>query len=149
MPAAGGRTLRGQTSLELLVTVGVVVAFTLPVIFLLLSVSSVGYEDTAKAQADASGRTLADAMNAVYAQGPGAQRELMLNVPPSTEAVYAADGEAVVRIKTAGGSFDAASPTIAKIGPLSESIEDKRGLFKVVVRANSNGEVEIDDPATP
>jgi hypothetical protein len=135
------------------VTVGIVVAFTIPVLFLLLSVSSIGYEDTAKAQADASARTLADTMNAVYAQGysqgVGAHREVLLNVPPSTEAVYASDGEVVVRIKTSGGSFDAVAPTLAKIGAGSKTISNKGGLFKVVVRTNAAGEVELIDPTAP
>jgi hypothetical protein len=141
--------MKGQSSLELLVTVGVVIAFTIPVLFLLLSVSSIGYEDTAKAQADATARTLADTMNTVYAQGPGAQREVLLNVPPSTQALYASGGEVVVRIKTSSGLFEAATPTIAKIGPASTTISGKGGLFKVLVKANNNGEVEISDPAAP
>lgn len=141
--------MRGQSSLELLVTVGVVLAFTVPVLFLILSVSSVGYEDTAKAQADASARTLADSMNSVYAQGPGAEREVLINAPPSTEAVYASGGEVVVRIKTAGGSFEAVSPTIARISPGSQVIEDKGGLFKVIIKTNIHGEVELIDPYAP
>jgi uncharacterized protein (UPF0333 family) len=138
--------MKGQSSLELLVTVGVVVAFTIPVIFLLLSVTSVGYEDTSKAQADASARTLADTMNSVYAQGGGAQREILLNVPPSTEqvrVVKTADGtEVIVKIKTSGGSFEAASPSIAKIQGFSQEVEKKAGLFTLCVR-NANGEVQI------
>ncbi len=144
---------KGQSSLELLVTVGVVIAFTIPVLFLLLSVSSIGYEDTAKAQADATARTLADTMNTVYAQGPDAQREVLLNVPASTESLYAADGEVVIRIRTSTGSFETSSPTIAKIGAGSRIIEGKSGLFKLVVRsirgADGKIEVEILDPAAP
>jgi uncharacterized protein (UPF0333 family) len=141
--------MKGQSSLELLITVGVVIAFTIPVLFLLLSVSSIGYEDTAKAQADATSRTVADSMNSVYAQGPGAQREVLVNIPPSTQSLYASDGEVVVRIKTGGGAFDAASPTIAKIGAGSMTITGKGGLIKLVIRANNNGEVELIDPAAP
>ena len=137
--------LKGQSSLELFVTLGAVIAFTIPVLFLLLSVTSIGYEDTSKAQADASARTLADTMNSVYAMGPGAVREVLLNVPPSTETLYASDGEVVVRIKTSGGTFDAAAPTIATIAPVSP-IQKKSGLFRLIVRANPTGEVEIIDP---
>jgi len=142
--------MKGQSSLELLVTVGVVAAFTIPVLFLLLSVSSIGYEDTAKAQADATSRTIADSMNTVYAQGysqgVGAHREILINVPPSTEAIYASGGEVVVRVKTSGGTFEAASPTIARIGSGSMAILDRSGLIKVVVRTNNRGEVELIDP---
>ena len=141
---------KGQSSLELLVTLGVVIAFTVPVLFLLLSVSSIGYEDTAKAQADATSRTIADSMNSVYAQGyylgSGAQREILINVPASTESLYASDGEVVLRVKTSSGTFDAASPTIAEIGSGSMEISGKSGLIKIIVRTNNRGEVELIDP---
>ncbi|MEW6748673.1 MAG: hypothetical protein AB1295_03120 [Candidatus Micrarchaeota archaeon] len=141
--------MKGQSSLELLVTVGVVLAFTIPVLFLILSISSVGYEDTAKAQADATARTLADSMNSVYAQGVGAEREVLLNAPPSTQAVYAEAGEVVVRMGASGGPFEAVSPTIARISPGSSVIENRGGLFKVIVRTDPNGEVELVDPYAP
>jgi len=141
--------MKGQSSLELMVTLGVVIAFTIPVAFLLLSASSIGYEDTAKAQADATARTLSDTMNTIYAQGPGAQREVLVNVPPSTQSMYASGGEVVVRLKTSGGTFDAVSPTIARISAGSRTISGKSGLLKVVIRTNSRGEVELIDPAAP
>jgi hypothetical protein len=141
--------MRGQSSLELLVTISVVLAFTVPVLFLILSISSVGYEDTAKAQADASARTLADAMTSLYAQGKGAERQILMNVPPSTESISASEGEVVVRIRTSGGGFDAVSPTIARISPASATILNKGGLFMVVLRTNDNGEVELIDPNAP
>ncbi|MCI0503111.1 hypothetical protein L0Y65_00195 [Candidatus Micrarchaeota archaeon] len=141
--------MKGQSSLELLATVGVVVAFTVPVLFLLLSVSSIGYEDTAKAQADATSRTIADAMNTIYAQGPGVQREVLVNVPPSTQSIRASANEVVVSIRTSGGTFDAASPTIAKIGSGSMTVTGRTGLIKLVIRTNNRGEVELIDPTAP
>lgn len=141
--------MRGQISLELLITVGVVLAFTIPMLFLLLSFTSIGYEDTTKAQADAASRTLADAMNTVYSQGPGAKKEILLNVPASTQEVYASAGEAVVHIGTSGGPYEAASPTFAKISRDSQPLGKKSGLFVVVVRTNNVGEVELFDPTSP
>ena len=134
--------MKGQSSLELLVTVGVVIAFTIPVLFLLVSVTSIGYEDTSKAQADAASRSLADTMNSVYAQGNGAQRELLLNVPPSTEQVRivetAQGTEVIVSIRTSGGTFDSSSPSIARIKGFSQELTKKAGLFTLCVR-NDNG----------
>lgn len=142
--------MKGQTSLELLVTVGIVVAFTIPVLFLLLSATSIGYEDTAKAQADASSRTLSDTMNSVYAQGAGAKRMILLNVPSSTQEIYASGGEAVVSIRTQSGDFDAASPTIAEISGTSQTLGKKTGLFLISIEADSvTGEVKLVDPLSP
>jgi uncharacterized protein (UPF0333 family) len=142
--------MKGQSSLELLVTVGIVIAFTIPVLFLLLSATSIGYEDTAKAQADASSRTLSDTMNSVYSQGPGAKRMILLNVPSATQEIYASKGEAVVSIRTQSGDFDAASPTIAEISGVSQTLGKKTGLFLVSVESDSvTGEVKLVDPFAP
>ena len=135
--------MKGQSSFELFLTIGIVVAFTVPVLLLLLSATSIGYDDTAKAQADASTRTLSDTMNSVYSQGPGAKRVILLNLPSSTEELYAADGEVIVRIRTGSGDFDAAAPTIAKISGGSQTLGEKTGLFMLTVQTNDQGEVEL------
>ncbi len=141
--------MKGQSSLELFVTLGVVMSFTIPVVLLLLSVSSVGYEDTAKAQADAAARSLADSINTVYAQGPGAQREILINVPPSTQSITVSGAEVTISIKTSGGTFDAAAPTIATAVKTPSPLAGKVGLFKLIVRAKDNGVVELVDPYAP
>jgi len=131
--------MRGQISFELLVTVGVVLAFTIPVLFLMFSMTSVGYEDTAKAQADASARTLADTLNSVYSQGEGAQRSLLLNVPATTENISVVGSEVIVKIKTGSGSFEAVAPTIAKVKGGAQSVGKKSGLFKITVTNKADG----------
>ncbi len=145
------RMMKGQSSLEVLVTFGIILAFTVPVLFLLLSLTSVGYEKTATAQADASARSLADTMNFVYSQGPGAKKALLLNVPASTLEVYAAGGEAVVSIKSASGTQDLVSPTFAKIAGGRQTTRDPikgqaAGLFVVLVE-NDGGEVKLSVPS--
>lgn len=140
--------MKGQSSLELLITLGIVLAFTIPVLFLLLSITSVGYENTAIAQAEASSRSLADTMNFVYAQGAGAKRLLMLNTPASTEEIYASNGEAIIRIATSTGPSEAASPTFAEILGGSQTVGMKSGLFVVVVE-NDGGKVRLRDPNAP
>lgn len=141
------RHFKGQGSMELLVTIGIVLAFTIPVLFLLFSITSIGYESTAKAQADASVRSLADTMNFVYAQGPGAEKVVLLNLPASADSLLAkrsagsSGGEAVVSIHTSGGAFEAASPTFAVVSTSNKPIS-KTGLFEVIVK-NVNGEVEL------
>lgn len=144
--------MKGQSSFELLVSFGVVLAFTVPVLFLLLSFTSVGYEDAAKAQADATARTLADTMNSIYAQGDGAQREILLNTPVSTQQIYAENGEVVVRIKTTNGDFDAVAPTIATISTSYNNLTKngaKTGLFRATVKATKiSGKLEVEIFAT-
>jgi|GEM_PF-936845 len=148
--------MKGQSSFELLVSFGVVLAFTVPVLFLLLSFTSIGYEDASKAQADATARTLADTMNGVYSQGPGAQRLILLNTPVSTQQIYAipspsgTGGEVVVQIQTSTGTFEAVAPTIATISDnyanLTRNVDGPiTGLFEVNVSAvnTATGVVEV------
>jgi len=133
--------LKAQASMELLVTLGVILAFTIPVILLLFTITQIGYEDTAKAQADATAKTLAETMNLVYSQGAGAKRDVMLNAPPSTESITVSNGEVIVRIKTAEGYYEGVYPTFAMIGTI-RSIENKTGLFVVEVK-NDGGTVSV------
>ena len=134
--------MKGQASMELLVTLGVILAFTVPVLFLLFTITQVGYEDTAKSQADAAARTLSDTVNFVYSQGVGAKRVILLNTPPSTESITVGGGEVVVRIRTSDGHYDGVSPTFAKISG-GEQETGGTGLFVVEVSCNSRGEVEL------
>ena len=144
--------MKGQSSLEVLITVGVVLAFTVPVLFLLLSLTSTGYQQTTTTQADASARSLADVMNFVYSQGPGASQTILLNVPASTTDIFAANGEVVVRIKTAAGTSDEVAPTFANISGGSQDMENPQthrmptGLFTEMVKTDPNGDVEFVSP---
>ncbi len=127
--------------MELLVTLGVVIAFTIPVVFLLLSVSSVGYEKAAKDQADASARSLADSINNVYAQGDGAKRVVLLNAPSTTKEISISGGEVVVTIKTSTGDYDGTAPIFANVS-YTAPVTQKAGLMDLNV-TNSNGQVVI------
>jgi len=138
--------MRGQVTMETLVTLGMVLAFTVPLILLLFSFTSVNHEETTMAQADASARALSDSLNIVWAQGQGAKRSLLLNLPSSTEEVMLVSasggpgGEAVVRIKTSEGHYDASAPTIARV--MSTHVSSGSGLTEVIV-SNENGFVVV------
>ena len=140
---ACSNTMRGQVSLELLVTLGIVIAFTVPIIFLLLSVSSVGYEKAAKDQADASARTLSDGINTVYAQGHGAKRIVLLNLPSSTKELRINGSEVIVKIETSAGEYEGVSPVFAQIDqPIV--FTGRTGLFSVSVM-NFNEKVNMSE----
>jgi uncharacterized protein (UPF0333 family) len=134
--------LRGQVSLELMVTLGVVIAFTIPVVFLLLSVSSVNHEKAMKDQADAASRSLADSINVVYSQGAGAKRVVLLNSPASTKDITISGGEVVVRVSTSAGDYDAASPIFAQMNSNTVTISQRTGLFALSLD-NVGGKVNV------
>ncbi|MFH1393958.1 MAG: hypothetical protein ABII71_00415 [Candidatus Micrarchaeota archaeon] len=137
--------MRGQASIELLITLGVVLAFTIPVLFLLLSVTSVGYENTSMAQAEATARSFSDSINLVYGQGIGARRVVLLNLPTNTDQVVVEDNEVIITLTTSSGRFDAAAPIFAQVrgdtlsrgGPIA-------GLLAVEIEAvEVGGEVQV------
>jgi uncharacterized protein (UPF0333 family) len=133
--------LRGQISLELMVTLGTVLAFTVPVVFLLLSVSSVGYEKAAKDQADASARSLADSINTVYSQGNNAKRVVLVNAPSNVRNISIGGNEVVVKVKTSAGDYDGASPVFANV--TDTTITGQSGLFSIAI-SNVNGVVHVE-----
>ncbi len=137
-------SMKGQSSMELLVTFGVVVAFSLPILFLIYSISSVGYEDTAKAQADASARNLADSINLIYSQGNGAKNTVLLNLPATTQSILVGKGEVTVRIKTSKGMFDSVSPIIAYSDSTQTVASRKSGLYRLSLE-NHNGVVVLSE----
>ncbi|MBI5224036.1 hypothetical protein HY990_06480 [Candidatus Micrarchaeota archaeon] len=132
--------MKGQSSMEFFLTFATIAAFSIPVLLLLYSLSTVGSEDSAKNQADATVRSLSDTMNLVYSQGAGAQRSILLNLPPTTSSLSVQSGEVSLRIKTSNGYFDSVSPTIAKVR--GTSISDRSGLLPVSVM-NRDGIVEL------
>jgi uncharacterized protein (UPF0333 family) len=134
--------MKGQSSMELLVTVGIVLAFTIPVAFLLLSLTMVGYEDASIAQADASARSLADSINVVYSQGDGAKREMLLNLPSNTEAVHIGENEVVIEVRTGSGIHQAAAPYFAETSTVSLDPNRLSGLLQLDIQTvSSRGEI--------
>lgn len=133
--------MRGQISLELLVTFGILVAFTVPILILMLTVSSHGYENSARLQANAVSKTLADSINELYTQGPGTKRSLSLAFPTNSDAVRIADNEVTVILKTSTGNYEAVSPLFARVR--TQLITNKIGLTNVNLEVDGTGEVII------
>lgn len=134
--------MKGQASTELLVTIGIIFAFTVPILFLMFTISELGYEDTARAQTDASARSLAETLNFVYSQGDGAKRVILLNTPPSTEEIRIVGKEVVITISTSSGTYEGIAPTFASVYPDPTEIGNS-GLFRVIV-TNDGGQVTVE-----
>lgn len=135
--------MKGQASMEMLITVGMVLAFTVPVLFLMFTITSVGYENAGIAQAEASVRSLSDSINLVYgqgfSQGAGAKRVVLLNLPARTKEVSVRDGEVVLSVETSSGDFDASFPTFSEVedAELVTSVNRRSGLVPVEVVADN------------
>lgn len=132
--------MRAQVSLELLVTLGVVVAFTIPVVLLLLSLSQIGLENATLVQADGSARALADSINEIYAEGSGAKRTVLLSLPISTQVLHIGNREVTIVIETESGEYHAVAPLFASV---EETTLEKRGLVALELNVNADQEVTV------
>ncbi|MGC8899145.1 MAG: hypothetical protein ACP5KP_01340 [Candidatus Micrarchaeia archaeon] len=90
--------MKGQASVELLITVGIFLVLTIPVVFLMLSYSSVKLENMEEMQARAIARKLGESVNEVFATCP-AKKTLVLKIPNNVEYIEINQNEAVVKIK--------------------------------------------------
>lgn len=90
--------MRGQASIELLIAVGIFLVLTIPVVFLMLSYSSVKVESMEEMQARAIARKLGENMNEVYATCP-AKKTIVIKIPNNVEYIRIDQNEAVVKIK--------------------------------------------------
>lgn len=133
---------KGQVSIELLTTFGIVVAFTFPVLLLLLAVTQYGHENASMAQADATVRILADSIDSVYFEGVGAKKTVLLNLPSGTKSLQIKKNEIVLDLSTSSGQYQAATPFSGVIA--AEYTEtDKSGLLTVTLQTNELGKVQI------
>jgi len=134
--------MRGQAALELLVTVAIILAFTIPVVFLLMTVAQYGYEDTAITQADASARMLADNINDVYWQGTQAKRSILISLPANTKEIRISGNEVVITVVTSSGEYETVSPVFAQVED-TELKKDVSGLIDLNLQVSSEGKVEV------
>ena len=131
------RALRGQSSMELLVTFSTVLVFTVPVLLLLLTVSQYGFERSSVVQADSSARVIADNLNELAAQGEGAKRELLLNLPSNTKYLNISRGEVVIGVSLSTGIYEAAAPFYANVSvPYDVAIS---GLYPLSIESTNIG----------
>ncbi|MFH2106442.1 MAG: hypothetical protein ABII22_04225 [Candidatus Micrarchaeota archaeon] len=136
------KSMKGQISLEVLITLGVILAFSLPVLFLMLTVSNYSFESSALQQADATAGMLADSIEDVYAQGPGAKRMVPLNVPSNTELISVSDDNVMVRLKVTNGFYDAVVSISAR-AKIADGVTLPKGPFVAILEVK-----ETDDPVT-
>ena len=130
--------LRGQVSLELLITMGVVLAFTMPVILLMLSVSQFGYESSTIAQAHAASKVVADNINELFVQGAGAKRTISVAFPINMQSLNISGNEVVITLKTSTGAYQAASPIFANASiPNPATLSGKTGLMTIAMQTIS------------
>lgn len=136
-------TKKGQVSIELFTTFGMVLAFTLPVLLLLLTITQYGHENAATAQADATVRILAENIDFIYLQGNGAKKTLLLNFPSNAKSLMIdkVGHEIVINLTISAGYYEAATPFYGEVFT-DYTLTNTSGLLAVTLE-NTDGKVKI------
>ena len=141
------RALKAQASMEMLITVGMMMAFVVPISLLLLSVSSQNFEEVSKHQAYVTVQKIAHAVNSVYLEGKDSSKNVLLNIPSNTKSVEIRSSEIVLVLTTKSGDYDVSYPLIPSPGEVTVAETNEeitlRGLSWIQVKNIGNNKVEI------
>jgi len=107
--------IKAQASFELFVTIGVFLAFTLPILMLLFSLSQFGLERASVIQAEGSAKKLAENINEVFVQGVNTKRPIILNLPSNTKSLSISNHQVILKVSTSAGDYEAVSPFFANV----------------------------------
>lgn len=133
---------KGQASMEMFTTVGIFVAFLIPVVLLLFTVSSQNFEEVSKSQADVVVKKIAHNINSVYLMGDNSSRTILIHLPSNSQSLKINEGEVILYLSTYSESFESSYPIIAE---LREDFEtDSTGLFWIKI-TNIHHQVNISE----
>jgi len=133
----------------MLVTIGIILIFIVPILLLLLVGAQARFESLSHVQANSVVRILADSINEVYIEGPQASKVVMVNVPTNTRYLNITENEVVLTLETSNGPTDV---TTAFFGELNESSmglvtiggKAPAGLYPMKFYADKDGKVVIE-----
>jgi hypothetical protein len=132
--------MRGQSAFETLVTVGVMLAFTLPIVLLMLSASNLRLEDTSLLHGQATVQQISDTINEVYLQGPGAKRTMLIEMPATSKSLNISNRQVVMSLTSNGGEHEISHSLLTDAGPYYISTT---GLTKIEITVNATGGVTV------
>jgi len=143
------KTLKAQASMEMLITVGMMLAFVVPISLLLLTTSGQNFEEVSKHQAQVTVQKIAHAVNTVYLEGEGSSKNVLLNIPSNTKSLEIRSSEVLLILGTAQGEYEVTYPLIPEDGNVVVITEDElihlRGLSWISVKNVGENMVEVDE----
>jgi hypothetical protein len=141
---------KGQAATEMLVTIGVILVFIVPILLLLLVGAQARFESLSHIQANSVVRIIADSINEVNIEGPGASKVIIVNVPTNTRYLNITENEVVLTLETSNGPTDV---TTTFFGVINDSyvglvtVEGGKapvGLYPMKFSADGEGKVVIE-----
>jgi hypothetical protein len=141
---------KGQAATEMLVTIGVILIFIIPILLLLLVGAQARFESLSHVQASSVVRIIADSINEVHIEGPQSSKVVMVNVPTNTQYINITKNEVIIRLETSSGPTDIATSFFGQLNGSSISLVTAEGgrapagLYPMKFYAMDNGEVVIE-----
>jgi hypothetical protein len=108
---------KGQAATETMVTIGMILVFVIPILLLLLVGAQARFESLSHVQASSVVRVIADSINEVYVEGPGASKVVVINVPTNTQFLNITENEVVLRLETRSGPTDISTSFFGEVDP--------------------------------
>lgn len=135
----GMKMKKGQASIETLTTVGIAIAFIIPILLFYLVTAGYNYEKVEKYQADSTVKNLAHTMNLVFIEGENSSRTILLYLPSSTKEFGVNEGgEVYIQLELSAGIYETSYPLLNSETETFE-VTDRRGLVRFAVQNNQAG----------
>lgn len=133
--------MKAQVAFESFVTIAVLIAFTVPIILLILFFSSFKLEDLSLFHGKSTLQYLSDNINKIYLEGNGAKRTLLIDLPSNTQELIFSNNKITLILSTSNGVYEVSEPVFANIKDVS--IYDKSGQVFLIIKMNDST-VEVD-----
>lgn len=140
MKGRTAKTRKGQASVEMLATVGLVLLLLVPILLLLLVGAQIKFESISQVQAASAARVMADSINQVYVEGPYASKVAVVNLPSNTRQVALTENEIVVTLEMRDGETQVTYPFFGEL-EAQGNITGRRGLLPIGFSAGKEGKV--------
>lgn len=151
MEEQAATTHKGQASIEMLATVGLVLLLLVPILMLLLVGAQVRFESLSQIQAASASRLIADSINQVYIEGQGATKVALVNLPSNTKNVSFSGSEVIISLETSSGETQVTYPFFGKISKetldAKPFIENRKGIMPItfsVIEEDGKAVVNVD-----
>lgn len=142
-------SMKGQAATEMLVTIGMVLIFIIPILLLLLVVAQLRFESLSEVQGSSAIRIIGDSINEVYIEGPGATKVVVVNLPTNTKNLTLTEKEITITLESRSGDSDLVVPFFGNVSTTGE-ITTAQGRAPVGLYpmrfTNIDGMVRIDTP---
>lgn len=132
-----GTRMKGQASMEMLITLVGYLSILVPVVILIYSLVQVNKEDISKYAAESLVKQITSSIDRIYSQCPGAKTTIFTYIPNNVEYVnISKDGEVTAKLNLGTGPYEAVSRTTADITiEETQSAEyiDKKGIVPISI----------------